>query len=258
MTLGGKRGFVCFEVLERSGNRKECETCRKQSTNKSDNLMHFLKFGMFRKLSSGYYSFRKATKTLNASFRKLIAWSLRGAGLYPGNRERQIHLEDRVSASYASYHASHTETVIQAEALSLRKHICLNSFSNPGMFKRAMSQSQAWLSQCSTSELRCPNNFLQLASRQMNGVITPSSIHCRMNAGLMRLVRSCACMSRSMNNGEYHHLPRQSMRWDGSENFGHFPDSRWLMRLEYVRIGASQAQHCIVADACFVMCCHLD
>jgi hypothetical protein len=38
--------------------------------------------------------------------------------------------------------------------LSLLKHSCLISLSSPGMFKRAISQPQAWLSQWSTSELK--------------------------------------------------------------------------------------------------------
>jgi hypothetical protein len=39
-------------------------------------------------------------------------------------------------------------------------------------------------------------------------------------------------------------------------NLVHLPDSRWLIKLEKVRIGASQPQQAMLAELCFVMCCH--
>jgi hypothetical protein len=126
----------------------------------------------------------------------------------------------------------HACTLIQAVALSLLKHTFLSSFSSPGIFKRVTSQPHAWLSQCSTSELKCPNALLQLSSRHKNGCSVPSSIQSRIKPGSMRPVRIWACRSRSMYSGEYHHLPRHRMSFAGSWKLGHLPDSRWLIRLE--------------------------
>jgi hypothetical protein len=130
-----------------------------------------------------------------------------------------------------------------AVALSLLLSIEASSVLSMSKRNRSKPHTQFPPSTCATNSLKCAYEVPHTSLRHVKGRRNPWSIQFVVSWRSTSFRRICACRSRSIKSGEYHHLPRQSVRSAGSGIELQSPLSRWSIRAVLEGIGAAQAKH---------------